>query len=181
MTQRRHPTPVLDRLTPAELAVVLSQLLAAQHELVEHAEHLARQQVAQVDADAVAEDVAAALRWIDVDQLAGRAGRVRGRGYVHESEAAYELLEEAVQPYLDDLQRRVALGMPEAVLGLGVGIIRGLAQCRTGVEDGSVLAYAGEDVVDELAESVSTALRDAGVDVPDEELDNLPEGWGRAL
>jgi hypothetical protein len=35
--------------------------------------------------------------------------------------------------------------------------------------------------VDSLADSVCTALRDAGVEVPDEELAELPEGWGRAL
>jgi hypothetical protein len=113
-----------------------------------------------------------------LDQLAGRAGRVRGRGYVHENEAAYELLEEALQSYLDDLRRRIALDLREAVLQLGIGILRGLAQCCTDVEAGSILAYAGEDSVDSLADSVCTALRDAGVEVPDEELDGLPDGWG---
>lgn len=179
--RRRHPTPALDRLTPSEQARVLAELLADQPELLERAEGLAERQVARVDADAVAEEVESALLWIDLDELAARAGRVRGRGYVHESEAAYELLEEALQPYLDDLQRRAALKLPDAVLQLGLGILRGLAQCRTGVEDGSVVAYAGEDAVDSLAWSVSTALRDAGVEVPDEELDDLPEGWGRVM
>lgn len=179
--RRRHPTPVLDRMTPSEQTIVLAELLAAQPELAQHAERIARRELSDVDADAVAEEVASALGWLDVDQLAGRAGRVRGRGYVHENEAAYELLEEALQSYLDDLRRRIALGLREAVLQLGIGILRGLAQCRTDVGAGSILAYAGEDSVDSLADSVCTALRAAGVEVPDEELDDLPAGWGRAL
>ena len=103
---RRGPTPALDRLTTDEQGQLLGELLAARPELVSEAERLALARLATVDAGEVAEDVERMLREADANQLAYRAGRVRGRGYVHENEAASEILEELLQPELDDLTRR---------------------------------------------------------------------------
>ena len=110
----------------------------------------------------MADSIEWALRDADAAQLVYRAGRVRGRGYVHENEAASEILEEVLQPDLDDLARRAALGLDDAARQIGLGLLRGLANCRAGVQDGTVLAYAGPDVTDELAWSVREALTKAG-------------------
>jgi hypothetical protein len=45
-----------------------------------------------------------------LDALGARVGRVRGRGYVHETDAAWELVEEAIEPFRSDIERRAALG-----------------------------------------------------------------------
>lgn len=81
-------------------------------------------------------------------------GRVHDRGYVHENEAASELLGEQLKPYLTDLTRRAARGLTESAALLSLGLLRGLANCEPRVPDGSVLAYAGPDCPDELAWSV---------------------------
>ena len=180
MTPRRgQPTPALDRLTAAERAELLTELLASHPELVEEGEHRGRARLARVDADEVAESVARALRDANVDQLAHRAGRVRGRGYVHENEAASEILEELLQPDLEDLTRRARLGLDDAARKIGLGLLRGLATCRTRVEEGTLLAYAGPEVTDELAWSVFNALAKAGLTLPDDALEDLPSGWER--
>jgi hypothetical protein len=54
-----------------------------------------------------------------------------------------------------------------------LGLLRGLANCRDGVEDGTVLAYAGPDVTDDLAWSVRDTVAKSHVDLPDEVLDDL--------
>ena len=48
-----------------------------------------------------------------------------------------------------------------------------LANCQQNVEDGTVLAYAGPDVTDDLAWSVRDTLAKAGVDLPDVMLEDL--------
>lgn len=162
-------TPALDRLTADERGQLLGEVLAVHPELVDEAERLALGQLATVDVDEVAESLEWALRDADADQLAYRAGRVRGRGYVHEYEAVGEILEELLQPELDD--RRAALGFHGAARHLALGLLRGLANCRDDVEDGTVLAYAGPDVTDDLAWSVRDTLTKVDLNLPDEALE----------
>jgi hypothetical protein len=141
-------------------------------ELIAEAERLALARLAAVDTDAVAEAIEWALREADPDQLAYRAGQVHGRGYVHENEAAYEILEELLQSELDDLTRRDGFGLRDAARQMAIGLLRGLANCQRNVEDGTVLAYAGPDITDDLAWSVHDTLAKTGLDLPDDVLEN---------
>ncbi len=51
---------------------------------------------------------------------------------VHPVEAADEILDEALDPFLRDLERLAALGMATAATELAVGILLGLYECRDG-------------------------------------------------
>ena len=170
---RRPSTPALDQLTSDERGSLLDEVLVVHPELLVDAERLALARLSTIDADEVAESLEWALREADADPLAYRAGRVRGRGYVHENEAASEILEELLQPALDDLSRRASLGLLDAARQLALGLLRGLANCHEDVDDGTVLAYAGPDVTDDLAWSVRDTLTKAGIDLPDEVLEDL--------
>ncbi len=174
----RPSTPALERLTGDERGQLLGELLIVHPELVDETERLALAKLAIIDVDEVAESLEWAFREAEVDQLAHRAGRVRGRGYVQENEAAYEILEELLQPELDDLSRRAALGLHDAARQMALGLLRGLANCRAGVDDGTVLAYAGPDVTDNLAWSVRDALSKAGLNLPDDLLEDLSPDSG---
>ncbi len=88
---------------------MLDALLIAHPELNDEAERIARDLLTAVSVEQVASEVEAALRWISLDALAARAGRVRGRGYVHETEAAWELVDEAIEPFRSDLDRQASL------------------------------------------------------------------------
>jgi len=100
----------------------LDVVLEAHPELVGEAESEARRLLSAITVDDVAADVSSTLRVIRVEELAARAGRVRGPGYVHETDAAWELMQEAVEPFLADMRRRASLGMsgPAAVLATGI-------------------------------------------------------------
>jgi hypothetical protein len=178
--RRRSPTPALKSLTSDERGRLLNELLLAHSELADDAEHRARSHLAVVDADTVAALFQQTLREADADQLALRAGRFLG-GYVEVGEAASAILEELLQPELDDLARRAKLGLGDAGIQIGLGLLRGLAECRNAVIDGTVLAYAGEDVTDELAWSVCNALAEAKLTLPGDVFDSLPIGWSRSL
>jgi hypothetical protein len=181
VSRRRFRTPNLDQLALSERGELLGTLLALHPELLAEVETLAREQLATEDVDSLAEEVEWTLRGVDSGLLASRAGRVYGRGYVHENEAAAELLEEALEPYLSDLRRRAKLGWTDAAQVIGLGLLKGLAICESDVADDSVLACSGPDTPGELAWSVCRTLKDAGVALPDDAFEELPEGWARLL
>lgn len=165
---------VLDTLSAAEKGALLDRLLAAQPELRAQVEAYAVERMSAEDRDAVAEDVASALRGLDIDELNGRAGYHSGRGYVDPGQAADELLDEELQPFLDDLVRRGELGMVPAAVELAVGILLGLYRCRDGLGE-SLLEYT-PDYAGERASDVVEQCRKLAVPLPvDELLDLVPE------
>jgi len=92
---------------------------------------------------------------------------VPGRGYVDETEAAWELVEESIEPFRSDLDRRAAVGLLDAVANLAVGIVAALYRARD-PEIGTVLAYAGEDTPVDLASEILDRAARLGVTVPDD-------------
>jgi hypothetical protein len=177
MPRTRKSLPsIVAALDSAEWSLVLDELLAVHAELAEEADEIARAFLSSVTVEEVAEDLRSEIELLDLADLASRAGRQPGRGYVHETEAAYELVAEVVRPFVDDMERRAQLGLPEAARTVALGTISGLYQCRR-AQDGTVLAYSGEDTVFGLAEEVRTEAGRAGVDVPVSLLDDLCPEW----
>ena len=134
----RRKASAVSALSLAEKGELLDELLSARPELREQAEALAGRRLVGADRSVVADDVESSLRYHDADELNGRAGYQPGRGYVGPGEAADEILDEALQPFLDDLTRRRELGM--AATELAVGILCGLYACREAGSE-SLLEY----------------------------------------
>ena len=98
--------------------------------------------------EGIAEDVEQAVLDLDLDDLNARAGRKRW-GYVEPTEAAWELLEEAVAPYLDEMRRRTELGLEAAAVAACQAIVLGLYRCQGQATD-RVIGWA-EDSPAEIA------------------------------
>jgi hypothetical protein len=175
MATATRTTPTLRRLRPEERGEVLSILLRRHPELRAEAEATSLRLVRRVDVDAVATRLAADLHHLDLDDLVARSGRVPG-GYVHETDAAYELIDEAVDAVRDDLRRHLALGLTDEAARTLLGLLDGLHRCRD-ARDGSVLAYAGSDTPFELAAwEVERARRD-GVELDAGEVESRCPSW----
>lgn len=128
------------------------------------------------DRTAVADAVASALLGLDIMELNARSGYRPGHGYVHESEAAQEILDEVLEPYLRNLERRAALGVTAAA-ELAVGMLLGLYRCRNGGGE-TLLEYAPDYAVVSAGQVVDRCGT-LGIDLPHEKLaDLMPEWYG---
>lgn len=180
MRDPRRPEPrrsALEALNEAERAAVLRRLLEAHPELHGEAETLASEHLVQVSSEEVAEELSWALESIPFQEMDARSGRQPGRGYVHPSEAAWELIEEAVEPFVADMQRCAELGMTEAAADVALGILAGLYECRD-AEDGTVLGWApAADATHELAAWVAQEARKVGVHLSTEAVEEACGDW----
>lgn len=143
----KRPT-LLDKLQPGEAALVLRRLLAGHPELLPEAEEISRSTLGDVSFESIASEVEDSIRQFDLDDLNGRAGR-HSWGYTEPTEAAWELLEEAVEPFVEDMKRHLGLGLDEEAFEICKGIVLGLYQCRDASED-EFLGWA-PDFPDEAA------------------------------
>lgn len=172
--RRREPTPTLSTLVGDEHRAVLSTLLDAHPELRPEAEQAARDLLESATSEAVADETRGAVEAIPLDDLAARSGRLPGRGYVHENEAAWELVSQAVEPFLIDLRRRARLGLTEAAIAMTIGIVAGLYDARDPA-DGTVANYAGPDAPVELATEVLVEAANLGLHLPADAGDRWPD------
>jgi len=141
---------LLEKLKPGEAAAVLRRLLQAHPDLSKEAEQMARSLLHQVRYQDVAAQIEDEVRALDYDDLNARAGRHEW-GYIEPSEAAWEILEETVKPFVDDMKRHLELGLEAEALEICKGLVLGCYRLseRGG---GDVLGWA-PDFPDEAAGS----------------------------
>ncbi|MCP5111673.1 MAG: hypothetical protein GY953_12640 [bacterium] len=145
---------LIDRLKDSEAAVVLQRLRAAHPELEPEAEAIAAEVLAEVDFHAIADDIESAILDLGYDTLNCRSGRQRW-GYVEPSEAAWEILEEEVEPFVDEMKRGLDMRLENEARQHCQGILLGLYQVRGG-SGNDVLQWAEDFPPDKAADVIST-------------------------
>lgn len=175
----RRKTDILTRLSAGEASSVLLALLQRHPELKSEAENLASAAVQVVDADAIAANVRDALLSSDFD---GRSGAHPG-GYIEPTEAAWEILQEALDPFLEEMKRQIELGFESAAVAVCQGIVAGLYHCRRGSE----LLECAEDFPENGAgDAVATLARLSAAKhrrrwkLPDAFIGQIPD-WSKML
>lgn len=160
--KRKAPTSkkahVLDNLKPDEAATVLRVFLEKHPDLRKEVEALVKSIIGDVSIEDVADEVEDAVRSLDLDDLSSRAGRHRD-GYVEPSQAAVDLVEEAVMPFIEDIKRRAEAGQQAAALNTCVGVVLGLYRLRN--RDGDPFLGWAADSPDEMAGEAVVTLRKA--------------------
>ncbi|MGI8872756.1 MAG: hypothetical protein ACR2KP_00230 [Egibacteraceae bacterium] len=178
MPRSSKATPALDALSNAERAAALDRQLDRRPDLFAEAEAVATELLATVDRDDVADEVVGALLAVPFTAIAGRVGKQPGGGYVEPLEAAGEVLEETLEPYLDALRRTAAAGFADAATDIGFGLLLGLYRLREEAGDDTLIGWCGADQESwELATSVVLAFDDAGLDLGSEAVNALVPGW----
>jgi hypothetical protein len=117
---------VVDALDGAEAKQLLATLLDAYPELLTEVAGLAEAELGAVTAEDLAEEVAFALEGLSVEDIWERAGTQPDGSYLEPTEAGWEVVEEAVAPFIADLTRRVELGRRAEATALCEGVLLGL-------------------------------------------------------
>lgn len=114
--------------------------------------------------------------------LLDRVGRQPGRcGYVHETDAQVEVLQETVQPFLDDLARRAVEGHVRAATELAVGLVAGLYELATSAPAETLIGWGdSEQNARDLVDGLLLALKAASVDVPKDRFAVAAPTWADA-
>jgi hypothetical protein len=131
---------ILERLKPDEAAAILQHLLKAHPDLSSEAEEMARSLLDQVDYEHVAAEIENEIRALDYEVLNARAGSHEW-GYVEPSEAAWEILEETVEPFHEEMKRHLELGLEAEALEICKGLVLGCYRLSQR-EGGDVLGWA---------------------------------------
>ena len=112
-------------------------MLGNHPELKSEAEEIAIQIMSAGSIEDVAEEVYFEITSIDLEALNGRAGS-RSWGYVEPSEAAAELLTEAIEDRVEEMKRSLELGLLGPAEALCAGIVQGLYRARDTKSDGAL-------------------------------------------
>ena len=158
--RRASASGLLERLSSEEAVTILHQLLDKHAELRSEAEQFAATLVSSSSIEDIAEDVHDRITSVYLDALNERAG-AHSWGYVGPSDAAVELLEEAVDDLVEDMKRRADLGFVSAAEVVCTGIVEGLYQARDTQSDGA-LGWAPDFPGEEADRVVEEFLRACG-------------------
>ena len=116
---------VIGKLTSEQALKIIERLCRKGGEIREAVVTEAMNLLAEISLDGTADDVFDALDSIDVQDCWDRAGGSRD-GYTSPDEAAVDLVEEALQPFFDQVERYHELGMPEQEAAYCKGVILGI-------------------------------------------------------
>ena len=153
--KRSEMTRFIQNLNADEASQVLRDLLSDSPDLTKKVYEIALKVAGDVEADAIMENVFHELDMLDMDDLNGRAGRTR-YGYVEPHDAAWELFEEALNPFIDEMRKNQRRTLPAAAKTYCIGIIKGLWK------------YKEESISD---------LKDWVEDAPGEYVETVVEEW----
>jgi hypothetical protein len=145
----------IENLNADEALQVLKDLLKDAPDLTKIIYDTAMKVAVNVDVDEIMEDVFAKLDRLDTDALNGRAGRTR-YGYVEPYDAAWEIFEETLYPFINEMKKNQQRALPLAAKTYCIGIIKGLWK------------YEEESISD---------FKDWVTDAPGDYVDTVVEEW----
>ncbi len=122
----KNPREIIGQLSPEDALAVLHILADGDPELAARIAEIALARLRHVDADEIAACVYDGLEWLQVEEVWDRAGPKRYGAYVETSEAAYQMIEEVLEPFLADLKKYQQLGMAAEATQVCMGLLAGL-------------------------------------------------------
>lgn len=160
---KKRKASALEKLQPREAQEVLQTLLKAHPGLQKEAEEIARSLISDVSFEGIAEEVEWELESHDLDEMNSRAGKTRW-GYTDPTDAAHEILHEAIDPVIEEMQRHFELGLGREALETCQGLVLGLYGVRDNENDGC-LGWAPDfawQTAEEVIEKWSKGIRGKG-------------------
>jgi len=123
----KDPHEIIDHLSPTDALSILRILADGDEGLSKRIAEIAMDRLSGVDPEEVAADLYDALDALEVEEVWDRAGETR-HGYVEPGEAADEMIEEVLEPFLEELKKYQKLGMNAEARQLCMGLLWGFYQ-----------------------------------------------------
>ncbi|HPB64254.1 MAG TPA: hypothetical protein PKY42_03470 [Mesotoga sp.] len=141
----------LDIINGNDALLILKALANEDRSIAKRIEQIALEYLRDVDFEKIASQVYYALERIEVEDLWDQSGRMRD-GYVEPSERAWEMFEEALEPFTNELKKYLDLSLDNEAKNYCMGILKGLH--RFDKESTSQFKDWVEDAPDEFFERI---------------------------
>jgi uncharacterized membrane-anchored protein YjiN (DUF445 family) len=141
----------VEAITSEHALSVLKKLTNEDKKIAKRIQQIITHLISSVEPEEVAGEIASELDSIEVEDLWDSSGSTRG-GYVDTYEMAYEMVEDALSPFLDRLNEYKALSMEKEAKLFCMGIIRGLYLFNT--ESDTQFRKWAEDVAGNVFEGL---------------------------
>jgi len=160
----RGERSLIDALEPIEAKRLLGSLLDTRPDLVPEVAALADAKLGEVSVESVAEEVAWAIGELRVEDIWDGSGSQPDGSYVDPTEAAYAVVDNALAPFVQDLERRLGLGREDEAAGVCQGILLGLYQVKVQCRDrgNEFLDGYAPDAIEEAAGFVLESWKKTG-------------------
>ena len=116
---------ILESITGSDALSILNALAQRDEKIKTTIEKIAVDILSAVNVDEIAANVQRALEWLQVEDVWARAGANR-EGYVEPGDVAWEMFEEALRPFRDDVVKYKKLSMPKEAALYCLGILKGI-------------------------------------------------------
>lgn len=116
---------ILDKIQPTEALVILRKLAESDTGMRKRIAEIAENLIKDVDIGERCDDVFSTLDFIDVHELWDRSG-ASSDGYTSPEDMAYEMVEEALNPFEKEIHRLFDLGMEQEAKLSCMGVLKGL-------------------------------------------------------
>ncbi len=128
-SRKRRKPDTLDAISGTDAIQILRILAERDRELSQEIDVIARDLLAEVSMDEVADCVQAELESLAVEDVWDRSGRRRD-GYVDTGDAAWSMFENALEPFRKELAKYQQLSMPKQTEAVCLGILKGIYDFR---------------------------------------------------
>ena len=157
-------TPLLDSLSAEQAQDVLAQFIRDDPTLASRAEGVARDVLRIVGSEEIADSLAGDLAGIEIEDVWKTSGRTHDGGYLYPSERAWEMMDEIVAPYKEEMAAYLRRGMADESRLFCAGILLGIRRFEQ--DSGSALLDEAPDYCDDAFSSIreewETAVGDPG-------------------
>jgi len=179
----RDPCEIIDHLSPTDALSILRTLADSDEGLARRIAEIATAHLSEVDPEDVAAVLYDELDALEVEEVWDRAGRTR-YGYVEPGEAADEMIEDVLEPFLEELTKYQKLGINTEVNKMCMGLLLGLYRFKR--ESTSEFKDWAPDAPSVFAEAVVEAWKEGSpsrVDIAAVKafVEDELGGWGARL
>lgn len=154
-TNKKNKNKLIQSLNPDDAFSVLMLLLKENPDLEEKIYQIAMKVLCNVDSDDIMLDVYHELDRLDIEELYRRSGKSR-YGYVEPSDESWVMIEEVLEPFIDEMKKYQKRAMSIVAKKYCIGIINGIRKFES--------------------ESHSEFL-DWAVDAPGENIERVIDEW----